>query len=157
MSVPSATSHPMEAKPMSLKTKVGHGSNMLKELIDSKPFSSSVSAFCSPGMQYGLFSHITYGYLMEIGWSILFSRTTYRYIMDIGRSITMLMRRAYKLNMLPKQTTTVGRSLMSVVNVVAGQVTNQFLYRQNMSKTLYGRVSIVNGLPQFPVTADVVA
>ena len=36
---------------------------------------------------------------------------------------------------------------MSVVNVVAGQVTNQFLYRQNMSRTLYGRVNIFNGLP----------
>ena len=36
---------------------------------------------------------------------------------------------------------------MSVVNVIAGQVTNKFLYRQNMSKTLYGRVNIFNGLP----------
>ena len=36
---------------------------------------------------------------------------------------------------------------MSVVNVVTGQVTNQFLYRQNMSRTLHGRVNIFNGLP----------
>jgi hypothetical protein len=34
------------------------------------------------------------------------------------------------------------------VNVVTGQVNNHFLYGQNMSKTLYGGVNIVNGLPQ---------